>query len=87
MRNLVNMPVKGRVAYALLLLSEKFGLDAEGNIDLILSRQDLASYTGTTYETAFRVMSELIQEQAIAVSGKSIAVTDTAKLQVYSQLQ
>ncbi|WP_343688239.1 Crp/Fnr family transcriptional regulator [Chitinophaga sp.] len=87
MRNLVNMPVKGRIAYALLLLSEKFGQDEEGNIDLILSRQDLASYTGTTYETAFRTMSDLIQEQAIAVSGKSIAVTDTAKLQAYSQLQ
>jgi CRP/FNR family transcriptional regulator len=87
MRNLVNMPVKGRIAYALLLLQEKFGQDAEGNIDLILSRQDLASYTGTTYETAFRTMSDLIQEQAIAVSGKSIAVTDTAKLQAYSQLQ
>lgn len=87
MRNLVNMPVKGRIAFALLLLNDKFGKDATGNIDLILSRQDLASYTGTTYETAFRAMSELIQEEAITVSGKSIAVTDTAKLQGYVQLQ
>lgn len=87
MRNLVNMPVKGRIAFALLLLNEKFGKDEEGNIDLILSRQDLASYTGTTYETAFRAMSELIQEEAITVSGKSVAVTDTVKLQGYVQLQ
>ena len=87
MRNLVNMPVKGRIAHALLYLHEKFGQDNEGNINIILSRQDLASYTGTTYETAFRVMSELIQEEVIAVSGKSIAVTDTAKLQGYLQLQ
>ena len=87
MRNLVNMPVKGRIANALLYLHEKFGKDSEGNINIILSRQDLASYTGTTYETAFRVMSELIQEEVIAVSGKIIAVTDTAKLQGYLQLQ
>lgn len=87
MRNLVNMPVKGRIAFALLLLNDKFGKDEEGNINLVLSRQDLASYIGTTYETAFRAMSELIQEEAITVSGKSVAVTDTVKLQGYVQLQ
>jgi CRP/FNR family transcriptional regulator len=47
----------------------------------------LASNIGTTYETAFRAMSELIQEAAITVSGKRVAVTDTVKLQGYVQLQ
>jgi len=80
MRNLVHMPVKGRIAHGLLFLLNKFGANEEGYINMILSRQDLASYTGTTYETAFRIMSELIQENIIAVSGKQVAVKDAARL-------
>jgi CRP/FNR family transcriptional regulator len=80
MRNLVHMPVKGRLANALLLLRDKFGTSEDGTIDMTLSRQDLASYTGTTYETAFRIMSELIQDNVIAVSGKSIAVMNVERL-------
>lgn len=80
MRNLVHMPVKGRIAHALLNLQRKFGVNEEGYINMTLSRQDIASYTGTTYETAFRIMSDLIQENIIALSGKSIAVKDAARL-------
>ncbi|MBW8683639.1 Crp/Fnr family transcriptional regulator [Chitinophaga rhizophila] len=80
MRNLVHMPVKGRIAHALLSLMKKFGANEEGYINMTLSRQDLASYTGTTYETAFRIMSDLIQDNIIAISGKSIAVKDPARL-------
>jgi CRP/FNR family transcriptional regulator, cyclic AMP receptor protein len=85
MRNLVHMPVKGRIAHALLALVNKFGANEEGYINMTLSRQDLASYTGTTYETAFRIMSDLIQDNIIAVSGKSIAVKDPAKLALLEQ--
>jgi CRP/FNR family transcriptional regulator len=42
------MPVKGRIANALLFLRQKFGNAPEGYINILLSRQDLASYTGTT---------------------------------------
>ena len=80
MRNLAHMPVKGRIAQALLNFKAKFGTTEEGFIDLNLSRQDLASYTGTTYETVFRIMNELVLEGSIALSGKSISVTDEAKL-------
>jgi CRP-like cAMP-binding protein len=80
MRNLAHMPVKGRVAKALITLSEKFGLNEEGCIDMPLSRQDLAYYTGTTYETLFRIMNELAEEGCVSVSGRNIALKDTAKL-------
>jgi CRP/FNR family transcriptional regulator len=86
MRNLVHMPVKGRIAHALLTLRDKFGNTEDGAIDMTLGRQDLASFTGTTYETAFRIMSELIQENVIAVSGKSIAVLNAEKLQELEKL-
>lgn len=81
MRNLAHMSVKGRIANALLLLKEKFGYDKDGFIDLPLSKQDLASYTGTTYETAFRVLNELIAARLIAVSGKHFTLlSDTGLL-------
>ena len=80
MRNLAHMSVKGRVAQALLALQEKFGLTEEGYIDIVLSRQDLASYTGTTYETLFRIINELVQDNAIKLSDKNIYVMDAEKL-------
>ena len=62
MRNMAHMPVKGRLAYALLLLKKKFGATPEGYINITLSRQDLASYVGATYETVFRTLAELAAE-------------------------
>lgn len=84
MRNLAHMPVKGRIAQALLNFHAKFGTNEEGFIDLTLSRQDLASYTGTTYETVFRIMSELVQEGSLELSGKNIRVLDTEKLNLHA---
>jgi CRP-like cAMP-binding protein len=80
MRNLAHMPVKGRIAHALYILKEKFGITNEGFIDANISRQDIASFAGTTYESAFRVMSELTQENIIKVEGKNFLITDEEKL-------
>jgi CRP/FNR family transcriptional regulator len=80
MRNLAHMPVKGRMAQALMNLKEKFGCDKYGFIDITLSRQEMASYTGTTYETVFRILNELIEDKAIEVSGKNIRIKDARKL-------
>ncbi|OIQ93647.1 cAMP receptor protein [mine drainage metagenome] len=80
MRNLAHMPVKGRVAQALLLLKTKFGINEEGFIDISLSRQDLASFVGATYETVFRTINELTEEGMIETSGKSIYIKNEEKL-------
>jgi len=82
MRNLAHMPVKGRVANALLQLQQKFGVHPEGFIDILLSRQDLASYAGTTYETVFRIITELVQESLLRVEGKQITLLDQEKLRL-----
>ncbi|TAF45348.1 MAG: Crp/Fnr family transcriptional regulator [Sphingobacteriales bacterium] len=71
MRNLAHMSVKGRIAEALLLLKEKFG-EKDGVINITLSRQDLASYVGATYETVFRTINELVVEKSISLQGKNI---------------
>jgi CRP/FNR family transcriptional regulator len=85
MRNLAHMSVKGRVAQALITLKEKFGFTKEGFINIVLSRQDLASYAGTTYETVFRIINELIQDESIKISGKHISIVNFEKLQDYTK--
>lgn len=80
MRNLAHMQVKGRIAQALITLRDKFGITADGLVDVSLSRQDLASFAGTTYETVFRIINELTDDQLIRTEGKYIAILDTDKL-------
>jgi CRP-like cAMP-binding protein len=85
MRNLAHMQVKGRIAHALLALKEKFGLTGQGAIDILLSRQDLASFAGTTYETVFRIINELARDEVIRLEGKSIVIGDQDKLISYTK--
>lgn len=87
MSNLVHMNVKARVAETLIILQNQFGKSAEGYINIQLSRQDVAAYTGTTYETLFRTMQELIQEKIIKVSGKKIFVLKEKKLAGLTRIQ
>jgi CRP/FNR family transcriptional regulator len=86
MRNLAHMPVKGRLANALLALQEKFGRTPEGHIRINLSRQDLASLVGATYETVFRTINELAQENLIRTDGKLIRITDPDRLSTYTKV-
>jgi len=53
-------PVEQRIASTLLHLADRIGVQQETTIliDVPLSRQDLADMTGTTVETASRVMSD-----------------------------
>jgi CRP/FNR family transcriptional regulator len=85
MRNLAHMPVKGRIAQALFMLKEKFGTDDENDINIQLTRQDIASFVGTTYETLFRMINEMIEEGSIRSTGKKIGILDEQKL--YSHIK
>lgn len=81
MRNLAHMPVKGRIAHAFLTLKNKFGMNEEGLLNIELSRQDLSSFVGATYETVFRTMSELIDDNIIAVSGRKMTIKNAVALE------
>lgn len=85
MRNLAHMSVKGRVAEALISLQCQFGESTDGFIGIDLSRQDLASYAGATYETVFRMMNELVNEQLITLSGKRIRIANYEELSKLAQ--
>ncbi|WP_118951061.1 Crp/Fnr family transcriptional regulator [Taibaiella helva] len=80
MRNLVHMPVKARIAQALLQLQQQFGADAEGYIDIELSRQDLASFSGSSYETLFKVINELSAQKIMTANGRRFRILNHRKM-------
>lgn len=80
-KNLVHMPVKARIAQALLRLDEQFSTDAEGYLGIELSRQNLAAFSGTIYETLFRVVNDFTAEGIIKTNGRSMKISNKAALQ------
>ncbi|MEO6521220.1 MAG: Crp/Fnr family transcriptional regulator [Mucilaginibacter sp.] len=74
MRNLAHMPVKGRVAQAIITLKNQFGITHDGYIDIELARQDLASFSGVAYESLFRTINDFVGDGIIEVAGKGIMI-------------
>ena len=81
MRNLAHMEVKGRIASTLLEILELFGTNKDKYIAVTITRQDIAAYSGTTYETVFKFFKSLIKAKTISVSGKSIKINNKKLLQ------
>jgi CRP/FNR family transcriptional regulator len=85
MNQLAHLHVKGRVANTILLLQQFFGTQKDGFIDIVLTRQDIASYAGTTYETVFRILNELVKKKFIKISGKRIAILKENALEILTR--
>jgi CRP-like cAMP-binding protein len=80
MRNLAHMSVKARIAQAFLALKDQFGADQNGLIGIEVTKQDVSSYAGVSYETLFKVSQELTRLKIIELQGKSIIIIDAGQL-------
>jgi len=80
LRDITHMEVKGRIAGALLDIFQTFGIDENQFLALKLTRQDIAAYAGTTYETVFKFFAELTTAGVITTSGKGIRINQREKL-------
>ncbi|HEX2607246.1 MAG TPA: Crp/Fnr family transcriptional regulator [Flavisolibacter sp.] len=76
MRDLAHRDGRGRILLALLEAEQSFGVDEQGFVRLPLTRQDIASYAGTSYETVFKVFSEWVAAGWINFSGKTFQIRD-----------
>lgn len=88
-RRLSVQPVEQRIAAALLQLASKLGeVTAEGIlIQMPISRDDLAQMTGTTTETASRIVSQF-QKEGLVNSGRQwIAITDQSRLEAIADTE
>jgi len=75
-------PAERRVAHALLKLGESLGEEREGEclLQVPVSRQDLASMTGTTPETVSRILSQFRRQGMVRSGRQWIAITDLRRL-------
>lgn len=82
-------PVKILVARALLENYRAFGFKSDNSKELCytLSRKDLASKAGTTYETVVRSLAEFNKLKMIKIDGKSIHILELEKLRDYARPQ
>ncbi|HNA39863.1 MAG TPA: helix-turn-helix domain-containing protein [Chitinophagales bacterium] len=64
----------------MLFLKETYGIDAENNINVALSREEIANLVGTATETVIRLLSEFNKDHIIELAGKRIKILDKNKL-------
>lgn len=80
MRNQAHMSVRGRVAQALISLKNQFGINEHEFVNVEITRQDLASYSGAVYESLFRTINDFTERGLVTITGKSIMIVNEAML-------
>lgn len=78
-------PVKDRLAETLLHLDQIFGVDSEGCIDVVLTREEIANTIGTATESAIRLLSNLKKDGVIDLIGKKIKILSKSSLKNISE--
>ena len=78
--------VKQRLAELLLMLKNKFGINENGQLNITLSREELANVVGTATESIIRLLSEFKAERYIDISGKKIAILNEKALEKIATL-
>lgn len=70
--------IRERLAYLLLQLANSYGLEGREHqqIDLVLSREEIASLIGTATESVIRLLSEFKKDKLIEFKGKKIVILD-----------
>ena len=73
--------VKERLALCLLILREKYKKSKQAaQVEINLTRKDLASFSGTSIETLARMLTKWKNEKIIITRGRKIIIRDPARL-------
>ena len=84
--NLTQKHIRGRLAEALLLLAENYGLeDDESTLKICMSREDLASLSNMTTSNAIRTLTTFVNEHLIIVDGRRIKIINVPQLRKISK--
>lgn len=84
--NLTQKHIRGRLAEALLLLEENYGLeDDNATLKIYLSREDLANLSNMTTANAIRTLSTFVNEKLILVDGRRIKIINEPQLKKISK--
>lgn len=75
-----------RIACALMEISKKFGLDDGKCINVKLTRKDISELSGTTTESAIRILNEFRKEKVITLVNGRIKILDNDRLMQFKTL-
>jgi len=81
--NLAQKSVRERLAVALLMLKDTYGIENsedDGPVEINLTREDLANIVGTATETIIRLLHDFKEEKLIETKGRKIRVLEPARL-------
>lgn len=83
--NLTQKHIRGRLADALLLLVDNYGLEEDGLLKIFMSREDLANLSNMTTSNAIRTLTSFVAEKLILVDGRKIKILNTPQLRKISK--
>lgn len=84
--NLTQKHIRGRLAEALLLLRDNYGLeDDESTLKIYMSREDLANLSNMTTSNAIRTLTTFVAEKLILVDGRRIRIMNEPMLRKISK--
>lgn len=85
MKSIIHNEVIVRVGIIICMLIDAYGYDQYNSFKLAytLSRRDIASFAGTSYESVIRNLSKLEERKIIKLEGKSILVLNEIVLREF----
>lgn len=85
--NLTQKHIRARLAEGILLLKDTYGLDEEGcELNIYLSREDMANLCNMTTANAIRTLSQFASEKLVAVDGRKIKILNENELMHISEM-
>ena len=75
---LSHMTVRQKISEAILVLADIYGTQKEGKyefLEVTLSRQEYAGFTGSSVEEVIRTLSQLKKDNLIELDGKRVGIT------------
>ena len=84
--NLTQKHIRGRLAETLIILKDRYGIEADGyTMSIYLSREELASMSNMTTSNAIRTLSAFAAEKIIAIDGRKIKIINENELKKISK--
>jgi len=83
MQELLRMTVIERISTAIMFNIDAFGMDKNNILNFTLSRRDMASLVGSTYETIVRMLKKLELQGIIKNIGKQIQILNLKEIEKY----
>ncbi len=84
--NLTQKHIRGRLAEALLLLLDHYGVEEDDStLKIYMSREDLANLSNMTTANAIRTLTAFAQERVIVVDGRRIKIINEPQLRKISK--